>query len=279
MIAEDVAVPLDPERTHTPSLGGPNSIRDVKRHPALVPLSHDHHHTLVRARQLRRAAVDADDDTLAEVAARFRSAFAGEVTRHFRDEEELLFPLLAEAEGPPAEALVQAAMQHARIRALVRRLPDREAAAELGALLEEHVRLEERELFPLIQETVPAERLNELDLPVRNEEDTVVDLLARDGEGPLWGTASDDLNATLLAWPAGTGTPEHVNEERDVVVVGVAGSGTLTVDGKAHPIGAGTAAVVGKGSRRAIEAGPAGLRYLTVHRLRGGLSVAARTDR
>ena len=242
-----------------------------------MPLSHDHHHTLVRARELRRAAADADDDGLAEVAARFRRAFAGEVTRHFRDEEELLFPLLAEAEGPP-EALVRAATQHARIRALVRRLPDSEAAAELGALLEEHVRLEEREPFPLIQETVPGERLDELDLPARNEEDPVVDLLARDGEGPLWGTASDDLNATLLAWPAGAGTPEHVNDERDVVVVGVAGSGTLTVDGEAHPIGAGTAAVVGKGRRRRIEAGPAGLRYLTVHRLRGGLSVAPRTN-
>jgi mannose-6-phosphate isomerase-like protein (cupin superfamily) len=175
----------------------------VKRHPALVPLSHDHHHTLVRARELRRAAADADDDGLAEAAARFCRAFAGEVTRHFRDEEELLFPLL----------------------------------------------------------------------------DPVVDLLARDGEGPLWGSASDDLNATLLAWPAGAGTPEHVNEERDVVVVGVAGSGTLTIDGEAHPIGAGTAAVVGKGRRRRIEAGPAGLRYLTVHRLRGGLSVTRRTTR
>jgi quercetin dioxygenase-like cupin family protein/hemerythrin-like domain-containing protein len=251
----------------------------VKRHPALVPLSHDHHQTLVRARELLRAAADADDDRLAEVAARFRRAFAGEVTRHFRDEEELLFPLLAEAEEPSVEALSSAAMQHARIRALVRHLPDREAAAELGALLEEHVRFEERELFPLIQETVPDERLDELDLPARNEEDPVVDLLAGDGEGPLWGTASEDLNATLLAWPAGAGTPQHVNEERDVVVVGVAGSGTLTVDGEPHPIGAGTAAVVGKGRRRRIEAGPAGLRYLTVHRLRGGLSVAPRTER
>ena len=74
---EHVAVPFDPERTHAPTLRRPHSIRDVKRHPALVPLSHDHHHTLVRARELRRAAADADDDGLAEVAARFRRAFRG----------------------------------------------------------------------------------------------------------------------------------------------------------------------------------------------------------
>lgn len=249
----------------------------MKRHPALVPLSHDHHQTLVRARELRRAAADGDDAELERVAGRFRRAFAGEVTRHFRDEEELLFPLLGEVEPPP-EPLVRAATQHARIRALVQRLPDRPAAAELGALLEEHVRLEERELFDLIQRAVPDERLAELRLPERNASGPVVDLLAGDGEGPLWGTASADLNATLLAWPAGAGTPEHVNAERDVLVVGVAGSGTLTVDGEAHACGAGTATLVAKGSTRRIGAGAAGIRYLTVHLRRGGLSIAPRGD-
>lgn len=32
----------------------------MKRHPALEPLSHDHHQTLVRARELRRAAAGGD---------------------------------------------------------------------------------------------------------------------------------------------------------------------------------------------------------------------------
>lgn len=247
----------------------------MKRHPALVPLSHDHHQTLVRARELRRAAATGDDAELERAAGRFRRAFAGEVSRHFRDEEELLFPLLAHLEPPP-EQLVQATLQHGRIRSLVGRLPERAAAAELGELLEQHVRLEERELFELIQREAPEERLAALVLPERNADDTVVDLLAGDGEGPLWGAATDDLNATLLAWPAGAGTPEHVNDQRDVIVVGVAGSGTLTVDGVGHPIGAGTATVVGKGTRRQIAAGPGGIRYLTVHLRRGGLSIAPR---
>ncbi|HUH14375.1 MAG TPA: hemerythrin domain-containing protein [Gaiellaceae bacterium] len=247
----------------------------MKRHSALVPLSHDHHQTLVRARELRRAAADGDDAELEQVAGRFRRAFAGEVTRHFRDEEELLFPLLGEVEPPP-ETLVRALTQHARIRSLEQQLPDRRAAAALGTLLEEHVRLEERELFDLIQRTVSDERLASLSLSERNAREPVVDLLAGDGEGPLWGTASDDLNATVLAWPAGAGTPEHVNGERDVLVIGVAGSGTLTVDGETHALGAGTAALVEKGSSRRIEAGAAGIRYLTVHLRRGGLSIAPR---
>lgn len=247
----------------------------MKRHPALVPLSHDHHHTLVRARELRRAAADADDASLERVAGRFRRAFDGGVARHFRDEEELLFPLLGEVEPPPAP-LVEAAAQHARIRALVRRLPDRAAAGELGELLERHVRLEERELFELVQETAPPEALDGLALAVRDVSEPVADLLAGDGAGPQWGTESEELNATVLAWPAGEATPEHVNEDRDVLVVCVAGSGTLTVDGVDHALGAATAAVVPRGARRRIAAGQAGIRYLTVHRRRGGLSIAPR---
>ena len=96
------------------------------------------------------------------------------------------------------------------------------------------------------------------------------------GSGPLWGTETDDLNATLLAWPPGGGTDEHVNDERDVLVVVLAGSATVTLDGEPHGVGAGRALVVEKGRRRRIDAGPAGVRYLSVHRRRGGLQITTR---
>ena len=101
----------------------------------------------------------------------------------------------------------------------------------------------------------------------------VVHLLERAGRGPVWGTESDDLNATLLAWPAGEANPEHVNAERDVLVVVVSGSGSLEVDGEAHDLAAGDAVVVPKGASRRLAAGPHGIRYLSVHRRRGGLRI------
>ena len=101
----------------------------------------------------------------------------------------------------------------------------------------------------------------------------IVDLTALDGRGPAWGTASEDLNATLLVWRAGEGQPEHVNAERDVAVVAIAGSGTLSVDGTAHVLAAGTLAIVPRGATRSIVAGQDGLRCLTVHRRRGGLGL------
>ena len=91
--------------------------------------------------------------------------------------------------------------------------------------------------------------------------------------GPVWGAASADLNATLLEWPAGAGPAEHVNDERDVLYVVLAGSATLTVDGESRELAAGEAAIVDKGARRALAAGAAGVRYLTAHTRRGGLEL------
>jgi quercetin dioxygenase-like cupin family protein len=91
--------------------------------------------------------------------------------------------------------------------------------------------------------------------------------------GPVWGQASDDLNATLLEWQAGSGPSEHVNDTRDVLVFVVTGSVTLTVDGEERMLGAGDATIVGKGARRRVVAGPDGARYLSVHRARPPLQV------
>src|SRR3954451_13639734 len=112
----------------------------MKRHPALVHLSRDHHHTLVWARRLQRGETDGFDE------------YRRGLTRHFREEEERVFPLLAEFCPEPPDVLGRALVDHARIRATP-------AGPELGALLEAHVRLEERELFELLQEVVPDERL------------------------------------------------------------------------------------------------------------------------
>src|SRR5215470_16827504 len=98
----------------------------------------------------------------------------------------------------------------------------------------------------------------------------VVDLLAPTGRGPVWGTASDELNATLLVWREGEGQPEHVNEERDVALVALAGGGRLVVDGEEHALGAGVLAIVPRGATRSLVAGPDGLRCLSLHRRRGG---------
>ena len=123
----------------------------MKRHPALIPLSHDHHHALVEARRLRRAA---DTPESAAVATEFLRFFAGETVEHFREEEELLFPLVVDFDEA-RELLVQALLEHQRLYALTGRLQQLvttggeidDVMRELGELFESHVRLEERRCF------------------------------------------------------------------------------------------------------------------------------------
>ena len=68
----------------------------MKRHPALIPLSRDHHNGLVQAVRLRRAAADGDASARLAAAREFVEFFRNEERVHLRDEEEELFPLIEE---------------------------------------------------------------------------------------------------------------------------------------------------------------------------------------
>jgi quercetin dioxygenase-like cupin family protein len=103
--------------------------------------------------------------------------------------------------------------------------------------------------------------------------DGAADLLALAGIGPVWGVASQDLNATLLAWPAGHLVDEHVNPELDVLLVVLAGGGDVRVDARSHSVAGGSAVLIEKGRARSIRVGPDGIRYLSVHRRRGPLEL------
>lgn len=102
---------------------------------------------------------------------------------------------------------------------------------------------------------------------------SIVDLLAGVGRGPIWGDATEDLNVTLLAWPPGEGPAAHVNNERDVVIVVTEGAARVVLDGVTHHVRPGHVVIVPRGASRALTAGPEGVRYLSIHRRRGGLQI------
>jgi iron-sulfur cluster repair protein YtfE (RIC family) len=150
----------------------------MKRDPALIPLTHDHHHALAQARRLRTAATG-DSATRRDGAAAFLDFFDTETISHFREEEELLFPLLVEVSEAVPDLLARVLVEHVQIHCLVRRLRrdfenDGLGAAgmiEVGERLEAHIRFEERQLFPLIEQAVPASLLGELNFPPRHRGD------------------------------------------------------------------------------------------------------------
>jgi hemerythrin-like domain-containing protein len=134
----------------------------MKRHKSLHPLSHDHHKGLVQARRLREA------EAPAQAAERFLSFWRGELRRHFREEEEVLLPVLARHTDPRRAEIAETLLQHVEIR---RRVDELESAleagslaetapvAQLGELLHAHIRYEEDQVFPAIESAVPEEEL------------------------------------------------------------------------------------------------------------------------
>ncbi len=97
------------------------------------------------------------------------------------------------------------------------------------------------------------------------------------GPGVVWTQeAGGDLNANLVRFPEGAGVGEHVNDEVDVLFLGVSGSGMLVVDGDEVPLESGRLVLVPKGASRATRATSEDFAYLTVHRRRGPVRLGGR---
>lgn len=143
----------------------------MKRAAELRDLSEDHHHGLVHAQRLKRAAASGGARPGEEIVRAFLDFWQASTSVHFRKEEEVLLPVLARyGQDVSREPVVEMLAQHAQIRGLVMELSDEakdgnvplETLRSIGELLEDHIRLEERQVFPMIEETLPEEALKEV---------------------------------------------------------------------------------------------------------------------
>ncbi|MGP4071571.1 hemerythrin domain-containing protein [Piscibacillus sp. B03] len=137
----------------------------MKRHEALNPLSHHHHHALVMALNMKRAGTEKSDHSYKQLIRDMINFWEKDGRDHFRDEEEILVPLYLQHVNDSEQDLVKEMLyQHAQIRGLIEELreksdTDYENMRLLGELLDEHVRLEERQLFPLMEKAIPEKYL------------------------------------------------------------------------------------------------------------------------
>jgi hemerythrin-like domain-containing protein len=121
------------------------------------------------------AAAEGDETERRRQALEFVDFYAKQLVAHFREEEELLFPLIVE-ETDARALLARLLLEHLRVHCLVRVLISqlgRGTASEdpmkkLSTTLEAHIRAEEKELFPLVQRMTPGAVLNELVLAPRD---------------------------------------------------------------------------------------------------------------
>ena len=139
-----------------------------------MPLTHDHHHALAHARRLRVAA-GGDIEELLQESQTFLDFFRDHTIDHFREEEEIIFPLAIEDERA-TKLLTQVVTEHLQIHAMVARLAIEiaetrvhvQTATRLAEALEAHIRLEEKEVFPLLEAVVSDDQLRRITLTPRD---------------------------------------------------------------------------------------------------------------
>jgi mannose-6-phosphate isomerase-like protein (cupin superfamily) len=273
----------------------------MKRHPSLEPFSRDHNVGLVLARRLSEQPEQAN--SLGE----FLAAWHDELEDHFHEEERLLLPW-CDPESRDRMVGDHRSIADLASRAEKEELP-RDEVQRLGQLLNDHIRWEERSLFPALERDLDEAQLQAIgsdtadlearragsawsprrgELNERRREEQLggalkVDLLAMAeglaAGGPAWGHESEDLDCTLLHWEQGRGVAEHVNDEVDVVMVVLEGEGEVTVDGIARGLRPGHALMIPKGLRRSVSATSDHLTYLNVHKRRRKLMPTAARPR
>lgn len=131
------------------------------RHDALQPFSRDHYGGLVAARHLTKAAESGDPHACRAALSAFRDAWSNEIAGHLDDEERLLAPLMTESEH------CRLLSEHRQLRQLAAAAHEAGKATgldsaflgELGRLLHDHIRWEERQLFPALESRLDSSQL------------------------------------------------------------------------------------------------------------------------
>jgi len=154
----------------------------MKRHSSFIPLSREHHDGLLLATRLqqgRNALLRLWSHDLhwqAEYVVKF---FDENLDAHFTIEESVVFPAVRTS-VPTGQDIVQRLLdEHAEMREIVEflRHPTQKklecTLTRFGEILEQHIRCEERELFPLCENTLPEEQLERLGKNIRLAEKKV----------------------------------------------------------------------------------------------------------
>ena len=140
----------------------------MKRHTALYSLSHDHHQGLILAQQIKKGAPQYKGmpSTLEGKKEYALTFYRSELAKHFQGEEEILFPYVTGKNTELDKLISEIISEHRRMERLINALENTDNLEskmdELGWLLEQHIRKEERELFPDIEEILTEGQLSEL---------------------------------------------------------------------------------------------------------------------
>jgi hemerythrin-like domain-containing protein len=153
-------------------------IKPIKRSKELAPLSREHHDGLMYVRKIREGIKNRTSiSKLKQYTIWF---WQQHIKPHFYQEERILLPHMP-LDHELANRLKK---EHENIRELILNL-DREADQttfiQLCDLLDDHIRFEERQVFPFLEKKLPADELNNIYLQLEQHP-----VCAGTWEDPFW---------------------------------------------------------------------------------------------
>ena len=140
----------------------------MKRHPSLAHLSREHHGALILSKLLQKdaPAYKGLPTNLEEKADYALNFYKEDLVTHFAEEEKIL--TIVRGIQPTLDVLIESIFsEHQELHSLFKLIDNNSDLAahlyETGKKLEDHVRKEERELFPMIQESCTEEMMTAID--------------------------------------------------------------------------------------------------------------------
>lgn len=146
----------------------------AKRHKSLVLLARDHHEGLLlalRLQQGKKALLRLWSHNPRWQASYVAEFYDKHLRRHFEAEEKVLFPL-ASTIAACHHLVTELILEHRTMEECVNRFRDpaanalEESLCSFGALLEEHIRKEDRVLFPAFEEHASKEMLQKAEAAI-----------------------------------------------------------------------------------------------------------------
>ena len=130
----------------------------MKRHDSIAPLSRQHHFGLLFCWKIKQGVrLNVDSQRIMKYVEHFWNTHLEE---HFRDEEELLFSKTND------ELTQQALQEHATInnyRSILQKNLNTDNLLHFAHLVNEHIRFEERTLFPHLEKVLTSHQLKEIE--------------------------------------------------------------------------------------------------------------------
>lgn len=141
--------------------------KGIQRHESLQPLSRHHMEGLFVALKLSRTGTEESRISTEQIITDAKDFWINGGNEHFREEEEILLPAYSQYADIDDPIIIEMLLEHVYLRAGMNKLLNdeltNEEMRELGVQLEQHIRKEERIIFPMMEKALPEEKLKELE--------------------------------------------------------------------------------------------------------------------